>query len=183
MPFGENPSTSRRALYTLEDPFFAYWYAFVSKGVGAIEAGAGSAAARGSAFGQALQAYVGRQFEAVCGQWVVRANAKGELPFLASSFGRWWGTYSRDKTETDIDLIAADKESKAILLGECKWRNSFNGLRAVEMLELRAPLVKGYSRRSFFLFTKELVSEATQEKAKARDDLTLVTAGEMLEAR
>ena len=41
----------------------------------------------------------------------------------------------------------------------------------------------GVSRRLFFLFTKELVSEATQEKAKARDDLTLVTAGEMLEAR
>lgn len=183
VPFGENPNTSRRALYTLEDPFFAYWYAFVSKSVGAIEAGAGSAAACGSAFGQALQTYVGRQFEAVCGQWVVRANAKGELPFLASSFGRWWGTDSRDKTETDIDLIAADKESKAILLGECKWRNSFNESRAVEMLEHRALLVKGYSRRSFFLFTKESVSEATQKKAKARDDLTLVTAGEMFEAR
>ena len=183
VPFGENPSTSRRALYTLEDPFFAYWYAFVSKSVGAIEAGAGFAAARGSAFGQALQTYVGRQFEAVCGQWVVRANAKGELPFLASSFGRWWGTDSRDKTETDIDLIAADKESKAILLGECKWRNSFNESRAVELLERRALLVKGYSHRSFFLFTKEPVSESTQKKAKARDDLTLVTAGEMFEAR
>ena len=37
--------------------------------------------------------------------------------------------------------------------------------------------------RSFILFTKEPVSEATQKKAKARDDLTLVTAGEMFEAR
>lgn len=183
VPFGENPSTSRRALYTLEDPFFSYWYAFVSKSVGAIEAGAGSAAARGSAFGQALQTHVGKQFEAVCGQWVVRANAKGELPFLASSFGRWWGTDSREKAETDIDLIAANKESKAILLGECKWRNSFNESRALELLEHRAPLVKGYSDRSFYLFTKEPVSEATQGKAKARKDLAIVTADEMFEAR
>ena len=37
--------------------------------------------------------------------------------------------------------------------------------------------------RSFFLFTKEPVSEATQEKAKARDDLTLVTVGDMFEVR
>ena len=37
--------------------------------------------------------------------------------------------------------------------------------------------------RSFFLFTKEPVSESTQEKAKARDDLTHVTEGEMFEAR
>ncbi len=47
-----------------------------------------------------------RRFETVCEQWIVRANAKGELPFLASSLGRWRGTVSRDGTETDIDLIA-----------------------------------------------------------------------------
>lgn len=43
--------------------------------------------------------------------------------------------------------------------------------------------LRGYSHRSFLLLTKEPVSEATQEKAKARDDLTIVTAGEMFEAR
>ena len=43
--------------------------------------------------------------------------------------------------------------------------------------------LREYSHRSFLLFTKEPVSEATQEKAKARDDLTLVTAGEMFETR
>lgn len=35
--------------------------------------------------------YVGKQFETVCQQWVVRRNGAGQLPFLASSFGRWWG--------------------------------------------------------------------------------------------
>ena len=35
--------------------------------------------------------YAGKQFETVCQQWVVRRNGAGELPFLASSFGRWWG--------------------------------------------------------------------------------------------
>lgn len=41
----------------------------------------------------------------------------------------------------------------------------------------------GICHRSFYLFTKEPVSEATQEKAKARNDLMLVTVDEMLEAR
>ena len=53
----------------------------------------------------------------------------------------------------------------------------------LELLEHRAPLVKGYSDRSFYLFTKEPVSEATQGKAKARKDLAIVTADEMFEAR
>ena len=182
VPFGENPGTSRRAVYALEDPFFAYWYAFVSKSVGSIETGAGATAARSTAFGQALQTYVGKQFEAVCGQWAVRANAKGELPFLASSFGRWWGIDPRDRVETDIDLIAADKASKSILVGECKWRNSFDESHAIELLDHRASLVKGCSRRSLFLFTKEPASEATRKKAKSRDDLTLVSAAEMFAA-
>lgn len=182
VPFGETPGTSRKAMYSLADPFFAYWYAFVSKNVGAIEAGAGLAAAGRAAFGQSLATHVGKQFETVCRQWVVRRNAAGELPFVASSFGRWWGTDPREKVETDIDLIAADKESKSILLGECKWRNSFDESKAIEALEHRASLVKGYPRRSYCLFTKNPASEATRRKAGARTDLTLVSAEEMFSA-
>lgn len=177
--FGENPDTSRKAVYALSDPFFAYWYAFVSKSVGAIEAGAGAAAARGTAFGQALQTYVGRQFETVCRQWAIRRNAAGKLPFLASSFGRWWGTDPRERAETDIDLVAANRESKSILLGECKWRGSFDESRAIELLEYRAPLVKGYAHHSYCLFTKHCASGATREKAEARTDLAIVSADDM----
>ena len=181
VPFGDNPDTSRKAMYSLCDSFFAYWYAFVSKSVGAIEAGAGEAAARRTAFGQALQTYIGKQFEAVCKQWVIRKNAVGELPFLASAFGRWWGTDPREKAEADIDLIAADKHSKSILLGECKWRNSFDETEAIRKLEYRADLVKGYTNRSFCLFTKDAVSEVTQKKSEGRG-LQLISADEMFDA-
>ena len=179
VPFGENPATSRKAAYRLADPFFAYWYAFVSKNVGAIEAGAGAAAACRTAFGQALSTYVGKQFEAVCLQWVIRENARGRLPFLASSFGHWWGTDPRKKAETDIDVAAADKESKSILLGECKWRNDFNEAAAIQALEYRAPLIKGYENRNYILFTKEEPSKATSEKASSRSDLSIVVARDM----
>lgn len=181
VPFGSNSDTSRRSLYTLADPFFAYWYAFVSKNVGAIEAGAGMAAAQGSAFGQALSTYVGKQFETVCMQWTIRKNAAGELPFLASSFGRWWGTDPRERAETDIDLIAADRQSKSILLGECKWRNSFDETKAIEALEYRAQLIKGFSRRSYCLFMKNAPSDTTLGKANARKDLAVISVREMFE--
>ncbi len=182
VPFGDNPDTSRKAVYTLGDPFFAYWYAFVSKSIGAIEAGAGFAAAQRTAFGQALQTYVGKQFETVCQQWVIRKNIAGELPFLASSFGCWWGTDPRERAETDIDLVAADKQSASILLGECKWRNSFDETDAIRQLEYRSELIKGCKSRTYCLFSKEAPSKATQEKAKQRDDLWLVTSDEMFGA-
>lgn len=151
----------------------------MSKNVGAIEAGAGAAAACRTAFGQALSTYVGKQFEAVCLQWVIRENARGRLPFLASSFGHWWGTDPRKKAETDIDVAAADKESKSILLGECKWRNDFNEAAAIQALEYRAPLIKGYENRNYILFTKEEPSKATSEKASSRSDLSIVVARDM----
>ncbi len=88
----------------------------------------------------------------------------------------------RERTETDIDLVAADKQSASILLGECKWRNSFDETDAIRQLEYRSELVRGYKSRTYCLFSKEAPSKATQEKAKQRDDLWLVTSDEMFGA-
>lgn len=178
-PFGENPRTSRKGLYHLKDPFFAYWYAFVSKSVGAIEAGAGVSAAKKTAFGQALSTYVGHQFESVCLQWLIRENAREALPFLASSFGRWWGCDPQAKEEADIDIIAADKESKSIIFGECKWRNSFDESRSISQLEQRANLIRGYQSRWFVLFSKKPVKEKTRQKTTERGNLRFVTAADL----
>ena len=90
---------------------------------------------------------------------------------------------ARKKAETDIDLIAADKESKSILLGECKRRNSFNESKAIELLEHRATLVKGYEHRSFCLFTRNPASEAARKKAESRLDLKLVSVADMFPGR
>ena len=58
--------------------------------MGAVEQNARSIAARSLALGEAFAAYVGQQFEAICAQWLAYANAAGKLPFLATSFGKWW---------------------------------------------------------------------------------------------
>ena len=92
VPFGENPARSKRSIYRLKDPFFAYWYRFVGPNIGAIEAGAGRAVAEKRAVGEALAAYEGYAFERVCRQWLQRANQNDALPFLATEFGSWWGT-------------------------------------------------------------------------------------------
>lgn len=181
VPFGDNPDRSRKGLYAVRDPFFAYWYRFVSPSVGMIESGAGKAAAQATAFGDAFSTYVGKQFENVCMQWLVRRNRSGRLPFLASSFGRWWGTDPAAREQVDIDVIAADKPSKRILLGECKWRNSFNESKTLDKLKARANLVKGYDQRYLALFTKESVSSATAKRGGSEDGLILVSAHDLFE--
>ena len=179
IPFGENPTTSRKGIYSLKDPLFAYWYRFVSSNVGAIEAGAGKAVAQATAFGDRLSTYVGIQFEEICRQWLIRQNAAGNLPFLATSFGKWWGTDPAKREQADIDVVAANPQGKRIILCECKWRNSFDESAAIAELEARAKLISGYERPTFYLFSKHQAGKGTQEKAQGRNDLFLVCAEEM----
>lgn len=181
VPFGENEKTSRRGVYALSDPFFSYWYRFVSGNVGAIEAGAGAAAADRSAFGSDLETYVGRVFETVCRQWVIRQNNEGSLPFVASLFGTWWGPDQRIREQVDIDLIAADALSKQALFGECKWRNEFDETAALRTLRSRAELVHGYEPAVFALFSKCSPSEGTVTKALGQGNVLLVSLEDLYE--
>lgn len=180
VPFGENPNRSKKGLYRLKDPFFAYWYRFVGPNVGAIEAGAGRAALQRRALGEPLSAYEGRQFEGACLQWLIRENAKEELPFLASAFGSWWGADPRAREQTDIDVVAADPADKEILLGECKWRNSFNEAEAIEKLAGCAGLIGGYGQPWLYLFSKFPVAASTK-RGRRKERLRFVSAEELYE--
>lgn len=181
VPFGTNPDTTRRASYAMADPFFSFWYRFVGPSTDAVELGAGAAVAREVASSQSLPTYEGTQFERVCMEWLARRNAAGSLPFLATSFGRWWGTDPQAREQADIDVIAANRSRRALICGECKWRNSFDESGAIRTLEHRATLVDGpWDECHYYLFTKREVSEGTRGKARARDDLHVVTAEGML---
>lgn len=178
-PFGEKPATSRKSLYVIADPFFAFWYRFVGPAAGAIEQGAGRAVARSVCAGQALPTYEGMQFERVCMEWVAQANRERQLPFLATSFGSWWGTDPSVREQVDIDLTVANEAVHSIIFGECKWRNAFDETEAIRTLEHRAGLVKGTWDAWYYLFTKHDVSEGTRRKAQENERLRIVTADEV----
>lgn len=181
VPFGDNPDKSRKGMYGFSDPFFAYWFRFVGRNASIIESGISEEVARKLAFGPAFDTYVGQQFESVCLQWLIRRNAKGRLPFIATQFGKWWGTDPVAREQTDIDVVAADPQERRILIGECKWRNSINETKVIGQLTGRAGLVPGYAREHtrFVLFTKEPVSRATASKYAADDRFAFVTADDL----
>ena len=145
---------------------------------GLIQSGRGSEAARRLAFGPAYSTYVGRRFEDVRMQWVLRVNGTNRLPMLATRFGKWWGNDPpRKREQTNIDVVAGDPESGTVLLGECKWRNSFDETSAVEALLAREGLVKGYRTSIFMFFSKRPVSDATRNKYRGK--VTFIEASEL----
>ncbi|MBT1179166.1 ATP-binding protein [Bifidobacterium vespertilionis] len=174
VPFGEDVARSRKGLWQVRDPFFSFWYRFVSPHAPEVESGDGDIAARGEVFGPALDTYVGQIFEDVCRQWLVRANRDGLLPFMATRFGKWWGNDPRLREQTDIDVIAANSGTKDILLGECKWRESLDIVETMETLRFRSALVKGYEHRSFALFLK---TDELADAARRRTDSDMKVYG------
>lgn len=179
VPFGDDPAKSRKGMYLIDDPFFAYWFRFVSRRIDAIErnTATGTIVARSVTESPAFATYVGQRFELICMQWLAHANGAGRLPFLATTFGKWWGTDLRVREQTDIDVIAADPESQNILLGECKWRNMLDETQAIDALHARTGLVRGYKRHHYALFTKNPVSEGTKAKCEADGTLLIDARG------
>ena len=87
-------------------------------------------------------------------------SKEGKLPIPAMTVGSWWGTNPATKSQTGIDVLAADKIGKTLLIGECKYREEFNASDVVDDLLGKRALVKGYVADSLYVFAKHPVSKA-----------------------
>jgi len=106
-------------------------------------------------FGERLPSYIGKPpFEEICLQYLQRANRSGKLPFTALSFGSWWGNDPKDKAQADFDVIAANKNGKKIVLGECKWRGDVNLAAEAKKLKEKDHLLAEYNERYYYIFSR-----------------------------
>ncbi len=179
VPFGENEQKSRKCIYKIKDPFFAFWYRFVAPNIGAIEAGSSTQIVNSILDEQKLATYEGTQFEKICEQWLIRLNKQGKLGFIATKFGKWWGSNPQTHEEVDIDIIAANKQNGNIAFCECKYRNSFNETQTIDTLKQRSALVKGYQKPNYLLFSKKPLSHTTLEKYKGDENVSFYSLNDM----
>ena len=128
---------SRKGRYYINDPYFAFWFRYVHPNSDLIETGQGELLV--DLVMDDLPAYIGAVFEDVAGQFLLRLNRTGKLPFRFTKLGRWW-----HKGE-EIDLVALNEREKKALFVEVKWkglsereaRGILNGLeRKAELVNL-----------------------------------------------
>lgn len=178
VPFGENPQRSRKGIYRLRDACYAFWYRFVSPVVADIESGAGDLAFR-TVTPETFGEYLGHRFEGVCLEWLLIEALLGKLPVNATTVGTWWGADPKTKTQTDIDVIAASRTNGHAIIGECKYRNSFNESDTVSTLLDKRHLLKDLEIDACYLFTKNPVSITTKEKGA--DGMRFITLSDLYE--
>ena len=115
-----------------------------------IEGGAGEVYC--SLMFDTLSDLIGSVFEEITRQYLRRMNALGKLPFVAKSFGKWWGKGKKGEPQ-EIDIVVESIAGKELIIGECKWKNSLKVHKTTTTLCERASYFDKYKSYKY-LFTK-----------------------------
>ena len=176
-PYGEN-GTSRKTLYGISDFMFRFWYRYVFPARTLVETGASQAVWK-KKIDPDYSTYMGLVFEKVCSDYLSMKNASGDLPFLFTSIGRWWGTNPATRSQEEIDIIASD--GKDYIFGECKWRNEKLDISVLETLKERADMFsKKRNETYYYLFSKSSFTDAVLNAAEADDHIFVVDLHEIM---
>lgn len=176
-PFGEKES-SRKTIYGISDFMFRFWYRYVFTNRTLIETGAQQVVWE-KRIKPDYCSYMGLVFEKVCMDYLNSKNARGELPILYTSIGRWWGTNAATHGQEEIDLIAND--GKDYLFGECKWRNEKLDISVLKDLKAKADAFRINRKNSYYvLFSKSGFTEAVLNEVRSDDSILLVDLAELM---
>ena len=118
---------SRLGRYHITDPYLRFYYRFLSPYLTQLALGVDAPVL--NLIKRHLLDFIGTHtWEEVCREWVLRAGARGKLPFTPDKVGSYW-----DKS-TQIDVMGINRIDKTIILGECKWSPKGAGTAVMEKL-------------------------------------------------
>ena len=104
---------SRQGRYHLCDPYFRFYFRFISPNADLLPFDRRPAL---DAIRAGLPSFVGATaFEELARAWVAKAGREGRLPFRPERVGAHWSR------AVQVDVIAADHDKKNVVVGECKW--------------------------------------------------------------
>ena len=173
-PYGEK--ASKKAIYSIDDNMFRFWYRFVPENTSLISRGASDLVYK--RIEPQLSDYMGKVFEEICKQYLWKLLLTDKSPILFSSLGRWWGTDHIRKCQAEIDIMGEEDKNTA-LFAECKWTNEKVDSGVLETLIQRSELFS-YNKKHYYLFSKSGFTKGCLEKAKERGDISCVTYSEMV---
>lgn len=173
-PYGEK--TSRKSVYSIEDPMFRFWYRFVPENASIIARGAADLACK--RIWPHVPGYMGKVFEEICKQYLWKLLLNGESPVAFAGLGRWWGTDPSTRSQTEIDIMA-EQDRDTALFGECKWTNEKVDAGVLETLVKRSGLFH-YRTVHLYLFAKQGFTQGCMDRAAGMEHVSLVTYEDIL---
>jgi len=166
--------SERKGIYFIRDSMYRFWHRFVPPTTTLIEND------YEHIYENKVKPFVpdfmGRAFETICRQYLLRLNVKDGLPFLFDTIGRWWGGSPITRQETEIDIIAASRDK--LIIGECKGQNEEMGQRVYRDLRNKAAMFAD-KETYYYLFSKSGFTAGLIEEATRDEWLRLVGLGDL----
>ena len=91
-----------RGLDKISDRFLKFWFRFIASQSTEIPTVSAAATVWEHAVAPFFSEFASDAFEVCCKEYLVRRNFDGQLPFFASSIGRWW------HKDQEIDIVATE---------------------------------------------------------------------------
>ncbi|MEZ4222944.1 MAG: ATP-binding protein [Polyangiaceae bacterium] len=168
VPITENPSRTKRAVYRIADNFLSFWFRFVYRHRADVARGLGKEVVDRTIL-PGLDDYMGEPWEEMCREHIRHMAAKGTLPVVVSSVGRWWST---DNT-VEIDIVGLDG-GKVVLAGSVKWAKAVESRELERLRRATESLPNRASRMQLVLCARQRLPKVDALCLSARD----VFAGE-----
>ena len=119
-----------------------------------------------------VDSHIAYVYEDICIEKMWGLNAENTWDFNFDKVGRWWSN------NTEIDIVAIDKDGNDIIFGECKYWTNKVGLDVLNQLEHKAEQVewkKAERKNHFILFSINGFTDELTELARVRKDLILMS--------
>jgi len=179
LPFGEHLLRSKKGIYEIADNTFRFWYEHVYPNTSSIELGFGKTVAEKKVL-PFIDEFIGKSvFENVSQQYLIRAVKSGLISLIPTQIGKWWGNDPKEKKESDIDVVfEAENE---VILGECKWRESFSEVSEIKKLIDKPRLLPHYEKYHFYFFTKHPFRKQTKAAIQAENlpEIKVITIADL----
>lgn len=157
-----NNKNGKEYRYYLSDNFFDFYFKFIYKKRSLLNILISPQAFFDKFIKFDLLSYAGIAFERICEQYLIRKSYDGELKFLPTSYGKYFGKKPNGET-FDIDIVF--KDDKHLIASECKFTNkAFNISDMNELVENAKAF--GIKDIEYYIFVKTTVDNKVLEQFK-----------------
>lgn len=172
-PCGEKES-GKISIYRLADNFFAFWYKFLFSQKTKLELM--ESFDFSALIVKNLSEFMGIAFEKICEQYIIKQAKTGNLPFIPSALGKWWGNNPKLKKQDDIDILGID--GKQGLFCECKFKEELFSLSDFNDLIAASDVFTNVTERYYFVFVKSGYTQAVLDESK-KYNVKLLTVNDL----
>lgn len=116
-PATEVPERTKRSIYAIKDPYFRFFFRFISRNRGEIDRGFGERVLENQVLPY-FDDYMGFVFEDIARQYVRRLASLDTHGWEADRIGQWWSTDGQH----EIDVVGTRNIKEVAVAGTVKWR-------------------------------------------------------------